>query len=106
MSKASQNVLRGIRQDPAAVALAKEVEALEAANSELKVRDSNVTFHSRNVMAVNQDLAQKLAEAERKLAGLKAYAEKLRVWLENDEPGFDLIDELWAVVNILDGKGE
>lgn len=52
------------------------------------------------------DLRTQLAEAERKLAGLKAYAEKLRVWLENDEPGFDLIDELWAVVNILDGKGE
>lgn len=53
-----------------------------------------------------ESLESKLAEAERKLAGLKAYAEKLRVWLENDEPGFDLIDELWAVVNILDGKGE
>lgn len=43
MSATSRNVLRGIRQDPAAVALAKEVETLEA----------------------------KLDEAERKLAGVR-----------------------------------
>jgi len=45
-------------------ALLDEVESLRAENSELKVRDSNVTFHSRNVMAVNQDLAKKLATLE------------------------------------------
>lgn len=53
-------------EDPVRDELRKRVAALEAENSELKVRDSNVTFHSRNVMAVNQDLAKRLADLEGK----------------------------------------
>lgn len=36
-------------------------ERLLKENSELRVRDSNVTMHSLNVMAVNEDLVAKLA---------------------------------------------
>lgn len=39
----------------------KLAERLLAENSELRVRDSNVTMHSLNVMAVNEDLQEKLA---------------------------------------------
>lgn len=44
--------------------LADEVKCLRQENSELKVRDSNVTFHSRNVMAVNEALRKRIAELE------------------------------------------
>ena len=51
-------------------------------------------------------LEAQLAEVERKLAEARAPVAALRAWLKNDEPAFYLIDELWSVVNILDGKAE
>lgn len=40
-------------------ALADLAERLLKENSELRVRDSNVTAHSLNVMAINEDLQQR-----------------------------------------------
>ena len=40
--------------------LADLAERLLKENSELRVRDSNVTMHSLNVMAVNEDLVGKI----------------------------------------------
>ena len=93
MSKASQNVLRGIRQDPAAVALAKEVEALEA--------QETMRLDAIRDAADVRVMRQKLAEAERKLAALRIIANEYALKAEVQYWG---VSE--AMRGILDGKGE
>ena len=84
----------------AAVILAKEVETLEA--------QETMRLDAIRDAADARVMRPKLAEAERKLAALKEPVKALRAWLENDEPGIGmgLVEDMWAVVNILDGKGE
>lgn len=59
--------------------LAAETRTLRARISELETRDSNVTFHSRNVMGVNQDLQKRLTEANAQVVDLKRQVTALQL---------------------------
>lgn len=94
MSAASRNVLRGIRQDPAAVALAKEVETLEA--------QETMRLDAIRDAADVRVMRQKLAEAERRLAGVRTL-----LTLGGHTAAYDLRADLLAILDATDErKGE
>lgn len=74
--------------------LEREIEKLRMENSELKVRDSNLTFHTRNVMTLNETLAK-----ENKRMGDCLIKAGLEAFMRTDKTPEEVADHLNEVIN-------